>query len=78
MRSISSFPSEVSRIEYPFYECRGNDNNLHEFEFLSSYFVRCRHCDGILFLEDYDEYHRRFFDKEDIINLMKDKFKWVI
>lgn len=49
----------IYRIEFPFYKCRSNDDNPHEFEFSNDTFVRCRYCDGVLFLEDYDEYQRR-------------------
>lgn len=61
----------IYRIEYPFYKCRDNDDNSHEFEFINDIFVRCKHCDGMLFLEDYDEYISRFDE-------FRKNYKWVI
>lgn len=64
MANITGFGyrKSIYKIEYPFYKCHYNDDNSHEFEFSNDIFVRCRHCDGVLFLEDYDQYINKFGD----------------
>ena len=63
MRNIENFRKTVYQIKYPFYKCEKNNGYVHEFEFSNDYFVRCRYCNNILLLEDYDEYIKGYDDR---------------